>query len=117
MARGPIDSCEWLQRRLQKGCSLRVTGAYFLLVEGRTRGPLLRGRSHYQHQCERRICSCCWLSSSRGGRRSDHPPPGKVRDAVDLPHSRQGSSAPGGDRKSTRLNSSHGSISYAVFCL
>src|SRR5207245_4962920 len=24
---------------------------------------------------------------------------------------------PGGDRKSTRLNSSHGSISYAVFCL
>src|SRR5438309_4627067 len=25
--------------------------------------------------------------------------------------------APGGDRKSTRLNSSHSSISYAVFCL
>src|SRR5207245_10498283 len=25
--------------------------------------------------------------------------------------------APHGDRKSTRLNSSHGSISYAVFCL
>src|SRR5207245_8994354 len=25
--------------------------------------------------------------------------------------------AMGGDRKSTRLNSSHGSISYAVFCL
>src|SRR5207245_11168163 len=25
--------------------------------------------------------------------------------------------APGEDRKSTRLNSSHGSISYAVFCL
>src|SRR3989337_3565373 len=25
--------------------------------------------------------------------------------------------AQGGDRKSTRLNSSHGSISYAVFCL
>src|SRR4051794_41489292 len=26
-------------------------------------------------------------------------------------------SSPGGDRKSTRLNSSHPSISYAVFCL
>src|SRR2546422_3068590 len=26
-------------------------------------------------------------------------------------------SAPSGDRKSTRLNSSHGYISYAVFCL
>src|SRR5947209_17921995 len=25
--------------------------------------------------------------------------------------------APGGDRKSTRLNSSHANISYAVFCL
>src|SRR5215470_18879560 len=30
---------------------------------------------------------------------------------------RAGPSAPPGDRKSTRLNSSHGSISYAVFCL
>src|SRR5699024_12642620 len=28
-----------------------------------------------------------------------------------------GTGAPGGDRKSTRLNSSHVSISYAVFCL
>src|SRR5207245_5137921 len=28
-----------------------------------------------------------------------------------------GRAAPAGDRKSTRLNSSHGSISYAVFCL
>src|SRR5207245_10633676 len=27
------------------------------------------------------------------------------------------STGDGGDRKSTRLNSSHGSISYAVFCL
>src|SRR5215470_4633772 len=30
---------------------------------------------------------------------------------------RHGLSAHAGDRKSTRLNSSHGSISYAVFCL
>src|SRR3712207_7552051 len=28
-----------------------------------------------------------------------------------------GEGAPGGDRKSTRLNSSHANISYAVFCL
>src|SRR3989337_48128 len=28
-----------------------------------------------------------------------------------------GLTKPSGDRKSTRLNSSHGSISYAVFCL
>src|SRR5699024_12476560 len=30
---------------------------------------------------------------------------------------KNGMATPGGDRKSTRLNSSHGSISYAVFCL
>src|SRR5208282_2569801 len=29
----------------------------------------------------------------------------------------EGAAAASGDRKSTRLNSSHGSISYAVFCL
>src|SRR5947209_20439846 len=35
-------------------------------------------------------------------------------------HDRRGGGAevrPGGDRKSTRLNSSHANISYAVFCL
>src|SRR5207249_10051224 len=44
------------------------------------------------------------------GRRPAGPPPRLRRDA---PH-RQGHL---GDRKSTRLNSSHVSISYAVFCL
>src|SRR3712207_8093576 len=29
----------------------------------------------------------------------------------------RGLTGPGGDRKSTRLNSSHANISYAVFCL
>src|SRR2546430_7714800 len=33
------------------------------------------------------------------------------------PGSRLGKGAAGGDRKSTRLNSSHSQISYAVFCL
>src|SRR5438128_7470641 len=37
------------------------------------------------------------------------------RRALDRPC--RGSSPRGADRKSTRLNSSHGSISYAVFCL
>src|SRR6266542_1359672 len=32
-------------------------------------------------------------------------------------HDRDAGTEPAGDRKSTRLNSSHGSISYAVFCL
>src|SRR5438128_9055352 len=33
------------------------------------------------------------------------------------PRHRAGDAGLAGDRKSTRLNSSHGSISYAVFCL
>src|SRR5713101_1926990 len=40
-----------------------------------------------------------------------HPPPPPERDLVD------GQRVRGRDRKSTRLNSSHMSISYAVFCL
>src|SRR3712207_9008805 len=32
-------------------------------------------------------------------------------------HRRPAQRGPGGDRKSTRLNSSHANISYAVFCL
>src|SRR3712207_8516414 len=43
-----------------------------------------------------------------GGRLRHHRP-----DAGHLPGGRVG----GGDRKSTRLNSSHANISYAVFCL
>src|SRR2546429_6937544 len=33
------------------------------------------------------------------------------------PDAARGAARPGADRKSTRLNSSHGYISYAVFCL
>src|SRR3712207_6857480 len=43
----------------------------------------------------------------RGAGRGDDPPAGAARD-------RAGGR---GDRKSTRLNSSHANISYAVFCL
>src|SRR5688572_31678300 len=43
----------------------------------------------------------------RGGRRAREPQPAAV-EAQDLPPL---------DRKSTRLNSSHSQISYAVFCL
>src|SRR5689334_24518750 len=39
------------------------------------------------------------------------------RDPLDDGHRRRGHALPDEDRKSTRLNSSHSSISYAVFCL
>src|SRR2546422_8547360 len=51
--------------------------------------------------------------------RGDHPAPLRVCEVVDR-HVLQLVRGPGaapGDRKSTRLNSSHGYISYAVFCL
>src|SRR5438309_3579829 len=52
-----------------------------------------------------------------GGR--DEPPQAPGRDAVDgvRPVLRRGLAEVHPDRKSTRLNSSHSSISYAVFCL
>src|SRR2546429_7336459 len=45
--------------------------------------------------------------------------PGHRADAsrVRAPEVSDNARGPGGDRKSTRLNSSHGYISYAVFCL
>src|SRR2546422_4726149 len=48
------------------------------------------------------------LAAARRGRRLAAAP---ARDR------RHAQTIPGGDRKSTRLNSSHGYISYAVFCL
>src|SRR3712207_8764246 len=46
-----------------------------------------------------------------GGRDEPGRPPGRLGRAARLPP------RPGPDRKSTRLNSSHANISYAVFCL
>src|SRR5690606_40695978 len=44
------------------------------------------------------------------------PPTGKGREGIDRLHQRAAPDGQG-DRKSTRLNSSHVKISYAVFCL
>src|SRR3712207_8145623 len=49
-------------------------------------------------------------SSRRVPRKAGQRPPGGPAEALDRRDSR-------GDRKSTRLNSSHANISYAVFCL
>src|SRR2546429_7327759 len=58
----------------------------------------------------------------RGSARLSHAPERRadLRDPggrYGQPHGTLGRHACGGDRKSTRLNSSHGYISYAVFCL
>src|SRR3712207_7804397 len=40
-----------------------------------------------------------------------------ARSSISSPRTRSRAKGSGGDRKSTRLNSSHANISYAVFCL
>src|SRR5207245_4182594 len=57
--------------------------------------------------------SHCPMGPPKRGRRSD----GLRSREGSPPGSRMCFGGPIGDRKSTRLNSSHGSISYAVFCL
>src|SRR5256885_13330453 len=59
-------------------------------------------------------------SPSRRARRSDHhqeAAPAATRPQGPCAHPRSGDGASQRDRKSTRLNSSHLVISYAVFCL
>src|SRR3712207_8260175 len=55
----------------------------------------------------RRPCGCRFKGSATAG----------AGVAAGIPAGREGASAREADRKSTRLNSSHANISYAVFCL
>src|SRR5438067_5961332 len=69
-----------------------------------------RQPAHDAHECAAR-------AARRGGHEADHERPGGGEDAPDVvAKARAGGTQPR-DRKSTRLNSSHVSISYAVFCL
>src|SRR5438477_9327593 len=70
---------------------------------------LQTGRGDLPHARGRGRCGGC----RRGHRKSVH---GDVIGAVERAFELQGAGK-GVDRKSTRLNSSHMSISYAVFCL
>src|SRR5207245_11762378 len=56
------------------------------------------------------------LHGDRAGALTGHGQGGDTRRRSRRTQAGDGAGA-GGDRKSTRLNSSHGSISYAVFCL
>src|SRR3712207_7229572 len=62
------------------------------------------------HGGNERVCTCAAVGDDRspGGGRPAGPAAGRRC---------PGSGRTDGDRKSTRLNSSHANISYAVFCL
>src|SRR3712207_8641708 len=67
--------------------------------------PICRARDRRRSGALHRGCN----GAGSGG---DPGVPGRERQARRLPRA-----DPAGDRKSTRLNSSHANISYAVFCL
>src|SRR3712207_6947818 len=80
---------------------------------------LFRSRSPGRRRsCRRRVRSEIREppTPSAGGTRSSEPPPAWRRSSPRCAASRC-RAPPGPDRKSTRLNSSHANISYAVFCL
>src|SRR2546429_3552925 len=62
-------------------------------------------------------CSAPVVTSAGSGRLHQTSRPQRHRDAAGRGTGTRKESLPETDRKSTRLNSSHGYISYAVFCL
>src|SRR5207302_9518709 len=80
----------------------------------RRSSDLLRGN----HQVCRDRSAATSLSYLTAGRRvSASAASARARSARPAPEARRQRPTPGPDRKSTRLNSSHVKISYAVFCL
>src|SRR5438067_8313998 len=78
---------------------------FFLLIRRQPRSTLFPYTTLFRSSPESRNHALGGRRAGRGGRRADHAR------RPDRAHRRRQ------DRKSTRLNSSHVSISYAVFCL
>src|SRR5207249_11547800 len=81
---------------------------FFLMIRRPPRSTLFPYTTLFRSPAGVHPCA----SSERSPRCSCSPPRGRSGCRCRRPDSR-----PGRDRKSTRLNSSHVSISYAVFCL
>src|SRR5205809_5226173 len=68
-------------------------------------------------QEQKGLCCYCESEVEDGDGHVEHMEPRSRNQARTYDYSNLAISCNGGDRKSTRLNSSHGYISYAVFCL
>src|SRR5690348_15299251 len=86
--------------------------------------PLLSARSRRQphrdqstHRLKKREERPCRSSTASPISTRTSPPGGTRSTLIPKPPSRKSAPRISSDRKSTRLNSSHPSISYAVFCL
>src|SRR5690606_41957779 len=77
-------------------------------------GPLFPYTPLFRSPSPRRLRACSARSASLA---STAAPPARRRPATLATHGRSRRAARSLDRKSTRLNSSHVKISYAVFCL
>src|SRR3712207_7390243 len=87
---------------------------FFLMIRRPPRSTLFPYTTLFRSQCGKTAASC-----PEEGNPMDRPTPAsepapEPQSYPDLPPARPPAST---DRKSTRLNSSHANISYAVFCL
>src|SRR2546427_6912689 len=94
---------------------------FFFQAEDGIRDLTVTGVQTCALPISRRLPACSSPASGEAGRGpgTTRSPTGSTRCcACSAPASRSNKSRPNsGDRKSTRLNSSHSQISYAVFCL
>src|SRR5438270_8640150 len=71
----------------------------------------------FRSQSPVRVCCRSPRGAAHRDKRVRRPDPGEAREPGGRRCRRHSGPAPHRDRKSTRLNSSHSQISYAVFCL
>src|SRR2546422_5138998 len=84
---------------------------FFLMIRRPPRSTLFPYTTLFRSAAVRFRHRCDQINNERH-RLEEDKPPAHLPLALDDPHHAEGI-----DRKSTRLNSSHGYISYAVFCL
>src|SRR2546429_3113386 len=86
---------------------------FFLMIRRPPRSTLFPYTTLFRSAPRRRSGTACRPGRRRACRARTRPTTARVSGVVSGSHRAFGR----GDRKSTRLNSSHGYISYAVFCL
>src|SRR3712207_8311327 len=84
---------------------------FFLMIRRPPRSTLFPYTTLFRSQEGAELCVCVHVCTPA------HMPAFKVRGGRSQSSAGRGMETLWGDRKSTRLNSSHANISYAVFCL
>src|SRR5688572_32321524 len=100
-------------------CTLFFFFLFFLMIRRPPRSTLFPYTTLFRSWRERaeRGRGLLWHIAARQHHRSRAAGRARRGAALRVHHRSHHVPVPGGDRKSTRLNSSHSQISYAVFCL